>query len=168
MSVNLRHTSRMPCCIQWSHDVRDAGALIWHGSEMRRFRRLLSPPLQQLLAQPSIGTLGRGAASMAAELVSEVGACQALMHLATDAVQAAIESPFLEQVASRATGALCCVSLPSGKTSPPQSSVCLTCLISLLAMEGSPYMEPALPLLDATCWTQVQKNFVNNVNLLEF
>ena len=91
------------------------GALIWHGSEMRRFRRLLSPPLQQLLARPSVGTLGRGAASMAAHRASGVGFCQALMHLATDAVQAAIESPFLEEVVSGASGALCCVSLPRGK-----------------------------------------------------
>lgn len=83
---------------------------------MRRFRRLLSPPLQQLLAQPSRGTLGRGAASMAADLAGNVGACQAFMHLATDAVQAAMESPFLEEVASGATGALCCVSLPPGET----------------------------------------------------
>ena len=94
----------------------DTGALIWHGSEMRHFRRLLSPPLQQLLARPSVGTLGRGTASMAADLTGGVGVCQALMHLATDAVQAAMESPFLEEVASGATGALCCVSLPAGTT----------------------------------------------------
>ena len=53
---------------------------------------------------------------MAANLAGNVGACQAFMHLATDAVQAAMESPFLEEVASGATGALCCVSLPPGET----------------------------------------------------
>lgn len=91
-----------------------AGALIWHGSEMRRFRRLLSPPLQHLLTRPSSSTLGRGAASMTHELARSMGSCQALMHLATDAVQAAVESPFLEDVRAQATGALCCVSLPPG------------------------------------------------------
>lgn len=51
---------------------------------------------------------------MTQELAASMGSCQALMHLATDAVQAAIDSPFLEKLASQATGALCCVSLPSG------------------------------------------------------
>lgn len=91
-----------------------AGALIWHGSEMRRFRRLLSPPLQHLLTRPSQATLGRGAACMTQELAASMGSCQAFMHLATDAVQAAIESPFLEDLAGQATGALCSVSLPPG------------------------------------------------------
>ena len=51
---------------------------------------------------------------MTQDMARSMGSCQALMHLATDAVQAAIESPFLEGMAGQATGALCCVSLPPG------------------------------------------------------
>jgi hypothetical protein len=92
----------------------DAGALIWHGSEMKRFKRLLSPPLQHLLTRPARSALGRGSASMSKDLVSNMGMCQALMRLATDAVRAAVESPFLEGFGAQATRALCCVTLPSG------------------------------------------------------
>ena len=37
---------------------------------------------------------------------------QALMHLASDAVRAAAESPFLETAIGRASAVLCCLSLP--------------------------------------------------------
>jgi hypothetical protein len=40
------------------------GALMWHGEDLRRFRRLISPPLQALLGQPGVAVLGRGLASV--------------------------------------------------------------------------------------------------------
>jgi len=83
---------------------------------MRRFKRLLSPPLQHLLTRPGRSALGRGSACMSWDLMGGMGTCQALMRLATDAVRAAAESPFLEGLGAQATRALCCVSLPSGQT----------------------------------------------------
>lgn len=38
---------------------------------------------------------------------------QALMHLASDAVRAAAESPFLDGALEGAEGVLCCLSLPA-------------------------------------------------------
>ena len=37
---------------------------MWHGEDLRRFRRLISPPLQALLGQPGVAVLGRGLASV--------------------------------------------------------------------------------------------------------
>lgn len=39
-------------------------------------------------------------------------AVQALMHLASDAVRAAAESPFLDGALEKASGVLCCLTLP--------------------------------------------------------
>ncbi len=55
------------------------GALMWHGSNMRHFRRLLPPPLQQLLTSPAAdGTavLGRGVAAMPGEVAHQMGPAQ--------------------------------------------------------------------------------------------
>ena len=49
-----------------------AGALIWHGRDLRRYRRLLSPPLQRLLTCPGVAALGRGVASMPASYAHQV------------------------------------------------------------------------------------------------
>ena len=49
-----------------------AGALIWHGRDLRRYKRLLSPPLQRLLTCPGTAALGRGLASMPASYAHEV------------------------------------------------------------------------------------------------
>ena len=57
---------------------------------------------------------------------------QALMHLASDAVRAAAESPFLETAIGRASAVLCCLSLPPAvhdgtllhMRSPPGDSGC--------------------------------------------
>lgn len=115
----LEHTVRCIMAAVQAPEVLDSsrGALIWHGSEMKRFKRLLSPPLQHLLTRPARSALGRGSASMSKDLVSNMGMCQALMRLATDAVRAAVESPFLEGFGAQATRALCCVTLPSGQQS---------------------------------------------------
>jgi len=37
------------------------------------------------------------------------------MHLASDAVRAAAESPFLEEAVRKASAILCCISMPSPK-----------------------------------------------------
>lgn len=55
------------------------GALIWHGRDLRRYKRLLSPPLQRLLTCPGTAALGRGVAAMPASYAHQV--CSA----ATDA-----------------------------------------------------------------------------------
>lgn len=44
-----------------------------------------------------------------------MGAGQSLMHLASDAVRAAAESPFLEEAVKMASAILCCISMPSPK-----------------------------------------------------
>lgn len=88
------------------------GALMWHGRDMRHFKRILPPPLQQLLTRPGTAVLGRGLASMPAEAAHQMGAAQALMHLASDAVRAAAESPFLDGALYAASGVLCCIDLP--------------------------------------------------------
>ena len=46
---------------------------------------------------------------------SQMGPGQSLMHLASDAVRAAAESPFLEEAVKRASAILCCISMPSPK-----------------------------------------------------
>ncbi len=96
----------------------DAGALIWHGRDLRRYRRLLSPPLQRLLTCPGTAALGRGVAVMPAS--SSVSPASALAHLASDAVRAAAESPFLEGSLAHASAVLCCIALPTppGRSSP--------------------------------------------------
>jgi hypothetical protein len=45
---------------------------------------------------------------------------QALLHLASDAVRAAAESPFLDGALSGATGLLCCLSLPPAAAADPR------------------------------------------------
>ncbi|GAB4813227.1 hypothetical protein N2152v2_000273 [Parachlorella kessleri] len=109
------------------------GALMWHGRDLRHFRRLLAPPLQQLLtgggtaavpgsqgasstpsepAAGSVAVLGRGLAAMPAEVAHQMGGAKALMHLASDAVRAAAESPFLDGALEASAGVLCCLTLP--------------------------------------------------------
>ncbi len=44
-----------------------------------------------------------------------MGPGQSLMHLASDAVRAAAESPFLEEAVRKASAILCCISMPSPK-----------------------------------------------------
>lgn len=53
------------------------GALMWHGRDLRHFKRIISPPLQQLLTQPGTAVLGRGLASLPAETAHQMGAAQA-------------------------------------------------------------------------------------------
>lgn len=98
------------------HAPRYVGALAWHGKDLRHYRRLLSPPLQRLLSCPGTAALGRGVAVMPATRVRQVGTSSALMHLASDAVRAAAESPFLEASIGRASAVLCCLSLPPALT----------------------------------------------------
>jgi len=45
----------------------------------------------------------------------QMGPGQSLMHLASDAVRAAAESPFLEEAVRKASAILCCISMPSPK-----------------------------------------------------
>ena len=50
---------------------------MWHGRDLRHFKRIISPPLQQLLTQPgSTAVLGRGLACMPAEAAHQMGAAQ--------------------------------------------------------------------------------------------
>ena len=53
------------------------GALMWHGRNLRHFKRLLAPPLQELLTQPGSAVLGRGLASLPAEAAHQMGGVQA-------------------------------------------------------------------------------------------
>ncbi|KFM22716.1 hypothetical protein F751_6747 [Auxenochlorella protothecoides] len=89
------------------------GALMWHGRELRHFKRLLPPPLQQLLTRPGFALTGRGQACMPPSETSRLSPAKALMHLATDAVRAAADSPFLDGVLGDTRGVLCCLTLPS-------------------------------------------------------
>lgn len=52
------------------------GALMWHGRDLRHYRRLLSPPLQQLLGSSGTAVLGRGLATMPGEVAHSMGAPQ--------------------------------------------------------------------------------------------
>ena len=76
--------------------------------------------LQRLLSCPGTAALGRGVAVMPATALRQMGAPSALMHLASDAVRAAAESPFLESSIGRASAVLCCLSLPPAPA--PRSS----------------------------------------------
>lgn len=96
-----------------------AGTVVWHGKELRRYRRLMSPPLQQLLTSQGTAVLGRGVASAPEEYARQAGLQGTLMHLASDAVRAAAESPFLESAAGRTSAILCCLCLP------PEAAVAL-------------------------------------------
>lgn len=88
------------------------GGLMWHGEELRHFKRLISPPLQNLLTGKGVGVLGRGLASLPQKAASSMGHTSALMHLASDAVAGAAESPFMEGVVEKARGVLCCLRIP--------------------------------------------------------
>ena len=55
-----------------------AGALVWHGKDLRHHRRLLSPPLQRLLSCPGTAALGRGVASMPLAAARRMGTGQVL------------------------------------------------------------------------------------------
>lgn len=91
------------------------GGLMWHGKELRHFKRLISPPLQQLLTQKGVGVLGRGLALLPASAAQSMdgGYAAAMMHLASEAVAGAAESPFVEGVLAKAGGVLCCLRVPA-------------------------------------------------------
>ncbi len=64
-------------CLQAQEVLRSSrGALMWHGRDLRHFKRIISPPLQQLLTQPGTAVLGRGLASMPAASAHQMGAAQ--------------------------------------------------------------------------------------------
>ena len=111
----LEHTVR---CVLQAVQAREilkssGGARMWHGRDLRHYKRLLAPPLQQLLSCPGHAVLGRGLASLPMEAVDSMGYSEALMHLASDAVIAASESPFLDRALETASAVLCCIGLPS-------------------------------------------------------
>jgi hypothetical protein len=85
---------------------------MWHGRDLRQYRRLLTPPLQRLLTCPGTAALGRGLASIPLGLVQQSGLQSTLSTLAEDAVTAASGSPFVEGAISRATAVLCVLCLP--------------------------------------------------------
>jgi len=91
------------------------GGLMWHGKELRHFKRLISPPLQQLLTQKGVGVLGRGLAMLPASAAQSMdgGYAAAMMHLASEAVAGAAESPFVEGVLGKAGGVLCSLRVPA-------------------------------------------------------
>lgn len=109
----LEHTVR---CVMQAVSAQEVlkcskGALMWHGEDLKRFKRLISPPLQQLLTNPGTAVLGRGLASMPTTTADTMRG-QALLHLSSDAVRAASESPFLEGALENASAVLCCLQMP--------------------------------------------------------
>jgi hypothetical protein len=110
----LEHTARSVLQAVQAQEILKSsrGALMWHGRDLRHYKRLLSPPLQQLLTCPGTAVLGRGLATLPSEAGHSMGAAKALMHLASDAVLAAAESPFLDGALDSASAVLCCINLP--------------------------------------------------------
>ncbi|KAG7672442.1 hypothetical protein KSW81_001406 [Nannochloris sp. 'desiccata'] len=110
----LEHTARSVLQAVQAQEILKSsrGALMWHGRDLRHYKRLLSPPLQQLLTCPGTAVLGRGLATLPSEAGHSMGATKALMHLASDAVLAASESPFLDGALESASAVLCCINLP--------------------------------------------------------
>lgn len=110
----LEHTVR--CIVQGvcsSEMLKSTqGGLMWHGQELKHFKRLISPPLQHLLTQKGLGVLGRGLAILPDKAAVAMGQQAAMMHLASEAVASAAESPFIEGVLSKAGGVLCCLRVP--------------------------------------------------------
>jgi hypothetical protein len=86
---------------------------MWHGRDLRQYRRLLTPPLQRLLTCPGTAALGRGLASIPANSLDDSGLQSTLSTLAEDAVTAASDSPFLDVAMGRATAVLCVLCLPA-------------------------------------------------------
>jgi hypothetical protein len=122
----LEHTVR--CIVQAVHAQEmlksTQGGLMWHGKELKHFKRLISPPLQQLLTQKGVGVLGRGLAMLPADAVASMGGghAAAMMHLASEAVAGAAESPFVEGVLGKAGGVLCCLRVPAiGSPGDPEA-----------------------------------------------
>ncbi|PSC70531.1 nudC domain-containing 2 [Micractinium conductrix] len=113
------------------------GALMWHSRDLRHFKRILSPPLQQLLTRPGTAVLGRGLASMPAATAHQMGASQAFMHLASDAVRAAADSPFLDGALVSAGGVLCSISLPPAEQRFDTGSGTAAVLQGLQAADGA-------------------------------
>lgn len=60
--------------------------MLWHGRDLRQYKRLLSPPLEVLLTCPGVGGLGRGLASLPVASLAEAGLASGLSTLAEDAV----------------------------------------------------------------------------------
>lgn len=110
----LEHTVRTVLAALQAPEIlkSNAGPLMWHGRDLRRYRRLLSPPLQRLLTCPGVAALGRGGASLPLETFWKYPLCGALKQLASDAVLSAAESPFLQLDAGQVSAVLCCISLP--------------------------------------------------------
>ena len=110
----LEHTARSVLqAVQAQELLKSSrGALMWHGRDLRHYKRLLTPPLQQLLTCPGTAVVGRGLASLPSAAGHSMGAAKALMHLASDAVIAAAESPFLDGALDSASAVLCCINLP--------------------------------------------------------
>ncbi len=65
-----------------------------------------------LRSAAGFAVLGRGGAAMPVQHAVQLGAQDALMQLASEAVRVAAQSPFLERAVGRATAVLCCVYLP--------------------------------------------------------
>lgn len=70
--ISIYEQHRGVATSQTAYCVHCAGALIWHGRDLRRYKRLLSPPLQRLLTCPGTAALGRGVASMPASYAHQV------------------------------------------------------------------------------------------------
>lgn len=110
----LEHTARSVLQAVQAQEILKSsrGALMWHGRDLRHYKRLLSPPLQQLLTCPGTAVLGRGLAALPSSTAHSMGPVKALMHLASEAVLAAADSPFLDGALDNASAVLCCINLP--------------------------------------------------------
>ncbi|KXZ44556.1 hypothetical protein GPECTOR_65g174 [Gonium pectorale] len=114
---------RAPEVLKVSH-----GAFLWHGRDLRNYKRPLFPPMMNLLSCPGYATLGRGQAALPRPLLQQAGLASALSTLAEDAVKAAAESPFLDNKMESATGVLCVLRVPpsvmgvSSAGGPPRSA----------------------------------------------
>ena len=114
----LEHTVRCVLHAVCAEEILKSsqGGLMWHGKDLKHFKRLISPPLQQLFSHDGTGVLGRGLATIPADSAASMGCISALMHLSSDSVRAAAESPFVEGVLPKASGVLCCMRVPNEET----------------------------------------------------
>ncbi len=71
-----------------------AGALIWHGKDLRHYRRLLSPPLQRLLSCPGTAALGRGVASMPVAAARRMGTGQVFSECDPRSIASNLQTTF--------------------------------------------------------------------------
>ena len=134
----LEHTARCVLQAVQAQEILKSsrGALMWHGRDLRHYKRLLSPPLQQLLTCPGTAVLGRGLAALPSATAHSMGPVKALMHLASEAVLAAADSPFLDGALDNASAVLCCINLPHASQAYMDATGAVSPFLSIQSQEG--------------------------------